>query len=225
MLTVKTLTRLRGCTGWFESSMGAYIERYVFLSCGLNNCVGRAKMGHYINGQGGPYQSVREARMRNMLISFAIQLQITRYFSLHETVWRLHFFFFFFFWSIYDQMCSHVYRQLSRDFKVHNSIRDTFPYKTPCPLHFSFQFSMLSKYYFTSWGSVSFRGIFWSTSFLSLLGRFHLISIGQCPGGGEIFAISIRLWWIGENYNTYVACVSIPTRQHDNIANEFPIKH
>ena len=30
MLTTKTLIRLRGCAGWSESSLGAYVRRYVF---------------------------------------------------------------------------------------------------------------------------------------------------------------------------------------------------
>ena len=34
MRTVNILTRLRECAGWFESSLGAHIQRYVFWHCG-----------------------------------------------------------------------------------------------------------------------------------------------------------------------------------------------
>ena len=34
MRTTKTLTRLRGNAGWFESSLDAHIRRYVFPGCG-----------------------------------------------------------------------------------------------------------------------------------------------------------------------------------------------
>ena len=34
MRLVKILIRLRECTGWFESSLGAHVRRYVFWRCG-----------------------------------------------------------------------------------------------------------------------------------------------------------------------------------------------
>ena len=34
MRTTKTLIRLRGCAGRFESSLGAHVSWYVFLRCG-----------------------------------------------------------------------------------------------------------------------------------------------------------------------------------------------
>ena len=36
MRTTKTLIRLCGCAGWFESSLGAYVRRYVFWRCGAS---------------------------------------------------------------------------------------------------------------------------------------------------------------------------------------------
>ena len=32
MRTTKTLMNLRGCAGWFESSLGATVSRYIFFS-------------------------------------------------------------------------------------------------------------------------------------------------------------------------------------------------
>ena len=34
MPTMKTMIRLRECVGWFESSLGAYVKRYVLSRCG-----------------------------------------------------------------------------------------------------------------------------------------------------------------------------------------------
>ena len=33
----KTLIRLRGWAGWFDSSLGAHVKRYVFSRCGSND--------------------------------------------------------------------------------------------------------------------------------------------------------------------------------------------
>ena len=37
----RRLIRLCGCTGWFESSLGAHVRRYVFSRCGSNSVIRR----------------------------------------------------------------------------------------------------------------------------------------------------------------------------------------
>ena len=46
----KTLIRLRGITGWFESPLGAHVRRYVFSRCdtfapGASQCLNRKSGG------------------------------------------------------------------------------------------------------------------------------------------------------------------------------------